>query len=342
MIVQNQIVNPTPLLNDKGELIQKGYSTQAVLTYNREQIKAAPWRVKEWDFYQVNNDDYCLQMTVGHVGYAGNVNVKLFEFATGIHYEISDILAFPFSSLNLPRSAEEGNVSFRGKHLTIDFELFEGGRRLKCKGIKKGHPSIDVDVTLAQPDKASIVLATPFKEKKTQFYYNHKINMMPATGTVKIGNNDKVYTFAERDSFGLLDWGRGVWPFSHEWVWGSGASYVNGKRFGFNIGFGFGDTSQATENIVFYDGRAHKLTDVHIDLFENGLMTPKKITSSDGRFEMEFIPIYDQKTATKLLFVNNKCNQIFARFKGKVVLDDGSVLNIEHCTGFVEHAFNNW
>jgi len=341
--MQNRIVNPSPLLNDNGELLQKGYSTQAVLTYNRKKIKAAPWRIKEWDFYQVNNDDYCLQMTVGHVGYAGNVNVKLFEFATGTHYEISDILALPFSSLNLPRSAEEGNVSYRGKHLQIDFEVFNGGRLLRCKAEKKEFPSIHVDVQLKQPDKTSIVMSTPFKEKKTQFYYNHKINMMPASGTVTIGGNQqKVYQFDETDSFGLLDWGRGVWPFTHEWVWGSGSSYVNGKRFGFNIGFGFGDTSFATENVVFYDGVAHKLTDVHIDLFENGLMSPKKITSSDGRFEMDFIPIYDQKTATKLLFVNNKCNQIFAKFKGKAILDDGTVLEVNHCTGFVEHAFNNW
>ena len=340
--MQNHIVKPSPLLNERGELIQKGYSTQSVLTYNREQIKAAPWRIKEWDFYQVNNDEYCMQMTVGHVGYAGNVNVKLFEFATGKHYEISDILAFPFNRLNLPRTAEAGDVHYRGKHLHIDFEVFSGGRRLRCKAEKKGSPSILVDIMLAQPDKTSIVMATPFKEKNTQFYYNHKINMMPANGIVTIGDNNKVYTFREEDSFGLLDWGRGVWPFSHEWVWGSGSTYVNGKRFGFNIGFGFGDTSNATENIVFYDGVAHKLTDVHIDLFENGLMSPKKITSSDGRFEMTFTPIYDQKTATKMLFVNNKCNQIFARFKGKVILDDGTELQVDHCTGFVEHAFNNW
>lgn len=341
-MMQNRIVQKGPLLSDKGELLQKGYSTEAVLTFNKEQIKAAPWRIKEWDFYQVNNDDFCLQMTVGHVGYAGNVNVKLFEFATGTHYEISDILVLPFGSLNLPRSAEQGNVSYKGRLMNIDFEVFNGGRRLRCKAHKKGVPSMAVDIMLSQPDKTSIVMATPFKEKRTQFYYNHKINMMPATGTVTIGSNEKVYTFKEEDSFGLLDWGRGVWPFSHEWVWGSGSAYVNNKRFGFNIGFGFGDTSHATENIVFYDGVAHKLTDVHIDLFEGGLMSPKKITSSDGRFEMDFIPIYDQQTATKLLFVNNKCNQIFARFKGKVILDDGTELVIDHCTGFVEHAFNNW
>ena len=37
---------------------------------------------------------------------------------------------------------------------------------------------------------------------------------------------------------------------------------MNGKPFGFNIGYGFGDTSAASENMLFYDGTAHKLDDV--------------------------------------------------------------------------------
>lgn len=340
--MQYEIVTPGPLLNHNGELNQKGYSTTAVLTYNREHIKAAPWRIKEWDFYQVSNDDFCLQMTIGHVSYAGHVSVKLFEFATGQHYEITKLLVMPFSSLNMPRSAEKGNLHYKSKGVTMSFEVYKGGRRLRCRSTSNSVSMIEVDVLLEQPDLTSLVIATPFQEVKTQFYYNHKTNCMPARGTVRIGDSKKTYTFEPNTSFGLLDWGRGVWPFSHEWIWGSGSSYVNGKRFGFNIGFGFGDTSAATENMLFYDGHAHKIGHIFITLNENGFMSPKKITSDDGRFEMIFTPIYDQQTATKLLFVDNSCHQVFARFDGKVILDDGEVLEIRNLVGFVEHAINNW
>jgi len=340
--VQQEINTPGPLLNNDGTLSQKGYSSHAVLTYNREAIKAAPWRIKEWDFYQVNNGDYCLQMTIGHVGYAGHVSVKLFEFATGQHYEITKMLALPFDSLNMPRSAEQGDLHYKSKDVEMHFEVYSGGRRLRCRSTSKNHPTIEVDVTLSQPDLTSLVIATPFKEKRTLFYYNHKSNCMPATGTVTIGEGTKQYNFEPETAFGLIDWGRGVWPFSHEWIWGNGSSYVNGKRFGFNIGFGFGDTSAATENMLFYDGKAHKIGHIYIKLDEGGFMSPKKITSDDGRFEMTFTPIYDQQTATKLLFVNNSCHQVFARFDGKVVLDDGEVLQVENLVGFVEHAKNNW
>ncbi len=35
--------------------------------------------------------------------------------------------------------------------------------------------------------------------------------------------------------------------------------WQDGRRFGLNLGYGFGDTSAASENMVFIDGAAHKL-----------------------------------------------------------------------------------
>jgi len=187
----------------------------------------------------------------------------------------------------------------------------------------------------------SIVMATPFDEDKRFFYYNHKINCMPADGVVRIG--DREYRFSPGDAFGLLDWGRGVWPYRHEWFWGNGSGYINGKRFGFNIGYGFGDTSAATENVLFYDGTAHKLSHVYFDLpGGGGYMAQKIFTSDDGRFEMVFTPIYDRYTETKLLFVDTHCHQLFGKWNGKVVLDDGTVLEVKDLVAFVEHAVNKW
>lgn len=338
--MQNHIQSTGPLLGSAGSLLQRGYSTQAKLTYNRKHIKAPPWRIKEWDFYQVSNDDYCLQMTIGHVSYAGNISVKVFEFATGKHYEISKMLALPFNRLHMPSSAEQGDLTYKGKNMFMQFQVWEGGRRLICKATGKNSPSIDLDIQLSQPDLTSLVISTPFDEDPAYFYYNHKINCMPASGVVKVG--DQEYRFDPDRSFGLIDWGRGVWPFSQNWYWGNGSTYVDGKRFGFNIGHGFGNTTAATENMLFYEGTAHKIGHVYFDLSANGYMSKKKFTSDDGRFEMEFTPIYDQITATKILFVDNKCHQLFGTFTGQAILDDGRIIEVKDMVAFTEHAINNW
>jgi len=37
---------------------------------------------------------------------------------------------------------------------------------------------------------------------------------------------------------------------------------VNGVPVGFNLGYGFGDTKNATENMIFFDGKAYKTEQV--------------------------------------------------------------------------------
>lgn len=69
---------------------------------------------------------------------------------------------------------------------------------------------------------------------------------------------------------------------------------MNGKAFGFNIGYGFGNTKAATENVLFYDGKAHKLDDITCHIPSDDYCKPWTITSSDHRFEMDFIPIIDR------------------------------------------------
>ena len=59
------------------------------------------------------------------------------------------------------------------------------------------------------------------------------------------------------------------WTYDNTWYWGSGSGTVDGHRFGFNIGYGFGDTSAASENILFYDGVGHKLDDVTFLISDN-------------------------------------------------------------------------
>ena len=69
--------------------------------------------------------------------------------------------------------------------------------------------------------------------------------------------------------------------------------------FGWNIGYGFGDTSAASENMLFYGGKAHKLSQVrfHIPQREgrDDFLSPWRFTSDDGRFEMKFVPILDRE-----------------------------------------------
>jgi len=336
---QQRITSPGPLLDDRGALAQRGYSTAPLLDYQRSAIKAPPWRVKEWDFYQVSNDDYCVQFTIGHASYAGQLTVTFFRFDDGLRYDRTATLMLPFGSLRMPASAALGVTASR-QGVTIGFRVDDDGRWLRAETTPtRDVPAMTASIRLGRPGDA-LVIATPFHEYEQAFYYNEKINCLPADGFIEIG--DDRFDFSPDTAFGLLDWGRGVWPFHTEWYWGNGSTIVDGVPFGFNIGYGFGDTSAASENMLFYDGVAHKLSAVTFDLAAGGYMAPKHFSSDDGRFEMDFTPVYDRETRTKLLFVDNECHQVFGRFSGTAILDDGRRIDVRDMMAFTEHAVNNW
>lgn len=331
---ERHITRPGPVLDSRG-IITPGYSEKSVLTYCRRDIKAPFYRIKEWDFYQVSDGEKCLQFTFGHASYAGQVGIMFFDFKKGeMIADINKLLAFPFGSLHLPQNAEEDS----------DLRYDKGGihMRFLVRGTRRelsfSAPGFEAQVTLERRNPYSLVINIPFDQKKTQFYYNQKINCMTARGRVLC--KGKEYLFGE-DSFGLLDWGRGVWPFHNEWYWSNGTGLVEGKLFGFNLGTGFGNTSQATENMIFYDGGYSKIGPVTFELGQS-YDQPWRIRDREGRLDLTLTPSYDRTTKTKVLFVDNCCHQMFGEFRGRVLLEEGTPLEIRGLPAFAEHAVNNW
>ena len=163
---------------------------------------------------------------------------------------------------------------------------------------------------------------------------------MPASGWVCY--DGKRYGFDPDTDFGTLDWGRGVWTRDNTWYWGSGNAVINGKPFGFNIGYGFGNTSAASENVVFYDGKAHKLEDVTFHIPEDDYLKPWRFSSSDGRFEMAFQPILDRNSYTDMKLIISDQHQVFGRMDGYVILDDGTRLDVDDLLCFAEKVRNKY
>jgi len=339
-------LTPGPLLDAKGHLCQAGYATQLVRTYERKAIKANALRIKEWDYYYVGNDHFGVALTIADNSYMGLDSVSLLDFDTGFQHTNSPMRIMTLGKTGFPSTSREGDVSIAGKGYRIAFEKRGSQRHLTAHmdNFCEGKP-IDIDLMLTDHEQDTMVIATPFPEKPKAFYYNQKINCMPAQGTAVF--DGRTYTFSQGDAMGVLDWGRGVWTYSNTWYWGSASGWVNGKPFGFNIGYGFGDTSAASENMLFYANKAHKLSQVtfNIPLKEDGTedyMKPWTFNSDDGRFELSFEPIMDRASNTQVGPIGSDQHQVFGRFGGQVILDDGTPLVISDLTGFAEKVKNRW
>ena len=343
--MQYEIQTEIPLLNRKGNLTRAGYAKRLLPVYDRKQVRGGLMRLKEWDYYYVGNDRFGVALTIADNSYMGLDSISFLSF-TDAPWQVtkSPMRLFPMGKTGLPASSDSGTVDVSGKGYELSFRVEPGRRKLTAhmEDFKDGQP-IHIDVTLIREPPESMVICTPFPRPR-HFYFNQKINCMRGAGTVTLGG--ATYTFQPEDSFGVLDWGRGVWTYHNTWYWGSASGLVDGVDFGFNIGYGFGDTSAATENMLFYDGKAHKLSQVtfHIPL-KNGkedYMTPWRFTSDDGRFEMGFIPILDRAARTDFKLLKSDQHQVFGRFSGTAVLDDGTRLEIRELMGFAEKVENKW
>lgn len=342
--MQHEITDARPLLDENGNLREAGYCKKLLPVYRREDIKAGAMRIKEWDYYLINNGRFAVALTIDDNGYMGLDSISLLHFEEGWEKTKSPMRAFPMGKTGLPESSAEGDVAISGKGYHLSFR-HEGAERVldfHMENFLDGTP-IDGRIRLTDEPEESMVICTPF-EKPRHFYYNQKINCLRAGGTVTAGG--RTYVFDPADAFAVLDWGRGVWTYHNTWYWGSASGQVDGVAFGWNIGYGFGDTSAASENMLFYGGKAHKLSQVtfHIPTKDGreDYLAPWRFSSDDGRFEMDFTPVLDRAACTDFKLLKSDQHQVFGRFTGTATLDDGRVIRVEDFAGFAEKVENKW
>lgn len=345
--MQTQITEPCALLDENGLLTHSGYAVKPLWRYDRKKIKAGWYRIKEWDYYAVLSAErgFGITFTIADLGYIGLTAVCWLDFTNRTFRQLDSMSILPRGRTNLPATSGEGGVAFKDKKIDLSFDLRDDKRILTVDApgftFGEGQKGLKGEIVLNQdPAMDSMVIASCWAENPKAFYYNQKINCMPAIGQISVG--ERVFDFTPQDSFGVLDWGRGNWTYKNRWYWGSASGILDGHHLGWNIGYGFSDRSAASENMLFYDGRAHKLDEVVFHLNTDNYMAPWKFSSNDGRFEMDFKPVVDRQSNTNFLLIKSTQHQVFGTFDGFVVLDDGTKLEVENFFGFAEDVLNWW
>ena len=343
----HEVTTEQYLLNSQGEIAEPGWARKQVWTYGRDSIQAPRMRIKEWDYYLVMHDgkpygdrSFAAAFTISDDGYVGLQSCSmLFPDAPSSEHTSTILNLFPMGKIHLPPSSSEGDVVYRDRKLSLAYRKKKRCRMIQgtFRDFHEGK-KLEVDIQLEEPDMDTMVIATPF-DRKHAFYYNQKINCMRASGYIEY--DGRRYEFDPARDFGTLDWGRGVWTYDNTWYWGSGNADLDGHSFGFNIGYGFGNTAAASENVLFYDGHAHKLDDVTFNIPDN-YMDKWTFTSSDGRFEMEFFPVLDRAAKLDFKVLISDQHQVFGRMSGTAILDDGTRLDISDAMCFAEKVHNRY
>ena len=78
--MQHRITTPGPLHDEHGHLIEAGYATSLIKTYDKSRIAANRLRIKEWDYYCVCTDKFALALTIADNGYMTMDSISLLLF----------------------------------------------------------------------------------------------------------------------------------------------------------------------------------------------------------------------------------------------------------------------
>ena len=344
--MQTELTQPGPLLQADGKLAQIGWARQPILDCNLESARfytltpLQRFRIKRWDYYAVFTPKRFFSATIADLGYAGNLFVYTMDFETGDLHEEGIVVPFG-KGVTLPRNSTEGNSHFEDARLKLDFSLHPNHRHLSVSwpSFHNGR-GIQAKIDLQIPaGYESMNIVIPIGHRR--FYYNRKINCLPVSGNVKYG--DMTETLDTATCLGSLDWGRGVWEYQSFWNWASASGFLpDGRTIGLNLGNGFGDLSKAGENAVILNNRIHKLEQVKFDYVSGDYMKPWKFTDTENRLNLTFTPFKDRLAETNLVIITSKVHQMFGRYNGFAITDEGEKIEIKNLIGFAEEHHAKW
>ncbi|MBR5129153.1 MAG: DUF2804 family protein, partial [Firmicutes bacterium] len=69
MRTNHEIKTRHALLDDKGRLIEPGYTKGLMMDYDKTKHKGGKLRLKEWDYYLIACDDFAVALTVADNAY---------------------------------------------------------------------------------------------------------------------------------------------------------------------------------------------------------------------------------------------------------------------------------
>ena len=342
---QQYLQGPAKLLNPDGSLTQAGWARQPVLDANLEDSHfyrihgLQKLRLKVWDYYAITTPSHFFSFTISDVGYLGMVFAYVIEFDTKEYRE--QTLTLPFATwVRLPRNSTEGVSEYVKDDFLMRFTAQNDARTISVRWPGFGKGKLNAELHLAcPPEHESMTIVIPIRGNR--FYYNRKINCMPASGWVEYQNQK--FEIDPATCLGSLDWGRGVWEYQSFWVWASASGFLADRRkIGLNLGFGFGDTSAATEDCFILDGKIHKLDDVQFSYNNQNFKAPWSMRSPDGRLDLVFTPFFERVAKSDALVLKSEVHQMFGAYNGSVETEEGEKLTLSNVIGWAEEHHARW
>lgn len=314
-------------------------------------------RTKRWEYWGLMTPGHVVGVTVSSLDYAAVHQVWLLDRRTGTVVDDGAVVPLGRGAV-LPASLGGGAARARARGLAIDIEdavapagtvepgtsdtgaslprAVDPGTRIRVRTAR-----VAIDVVAAAPaGHEALGVVVPWSDRR--FQYTVKDLARPLTGSITV--DGERHEIPAGEAWGVLDHGRGRWPYSMTWNWGAGSGRVDGRVVGVQVGGRWTDGTGSTENALLLDGRLHKNSDELTWTYDRSdWLAPWRVHDRDrARVDLTFTPFHERVARTNLLVVEGETHQCFGTWTGWMTTDAGERVVVDGVEGWAEEARNRW
>lgn len=320
--------------DDAGRLLEGRYGAAIRHPDLRGPGRMGKYRLKEWHYTSLLTERLFVAFGLVQLGYVCNAFWYAVELPVGgrpLKMRQGEALRPLGRGLQFAPSSVDGTTRYqadgnrievawdgRGWHCTLDVALQD--TRLKA------------DFQF-QPAEA---LALLYQLPSGNPAYTHKEAGLPATGTLRLGEEELPAT-----GLATLDWTRSVAQRRTTWKWASMATLLpDGRRLGLNLSTEvYGDA----ENALWLDGEVVPLGAVRFELPSDPARERWRIQSvADDEVELFFTPLCVRSQHVDLGLIISDFTQPFGRFEGTLRPHGLAPLALHEACGVVESHLSVW
>jgi hypothetical protein len=341
---EHELTEPVDLVGADGHSLNpaaKGWSRRPLHRANL----GGPWgRTKRWDYWAILAGDLVVSSVYADVDYLGLADVWWVDLPTG-RTGGRGITLPGARGIRLPDRPGTSPLRVQHKNFTLEIaDASDGATHLHAQWLEPdGTAARLAAVVELPPGHESLNVVIPWSSRR--FQYTSKHQARPARGTLIVGDEKRSFGGADAPAWGVLDVGRGRWPYRTRWNWGGGAgrSAPGGPVVGLQLGGRWTEGTGFTENGVIVDGVLTKLgEELHWDYDWDNPTKPWRVEEPNGRLRIELTPRFDKHSKIEAFVMGTETHQVFGTWSGIFVTDAGDTFELKQLQGFAEESRSRW
>jgi hypothetical protein len=294
-------------------------------------------RIKEWESFVIQNDQFFLEAYLANVKYYGIAQVCLYDIEHKEHLRFSKIV--PFGGWHLPKNL--WNSSINSHSYGFFFRIHDW---LYADTIKV---DLDIEATRKRPSFTAhieydlgrgdtpIAVNMLFSERRCAYAFKA---CSAVRGDMVFGGQH-IYLDPGKTTGIFRDY-KGFYPYRmrSSWCTACGVDGEN-RRYGFSLGeTAARENYKHNENALWLDGRLIPLPPVRITM-PNGLESDWVIQDVEGMVDLTFTPQEQSRSAFNWILTSWEYNTPLGYYNGMLVNNEGEQIPVRNLWGLGEKLY---